>query len=459
MGDGRLALQTGAVVLGSMLAVVLTAALLTALLPFQSITLEISSRIQPTTLDLGIAVCSGLVGAVVTVARGHRLSAAIPGVAIAVALIPPLSVAGFGMGAGWQTELIGGSLLLFSANLAGIVLSGVGVFLLVGMHRQPVVEAAREWHAQARPNGLSNWVIRPRWAASLDIFGSVPARGGLVVVFAGVLAVPLTGTLRQLTREIRVQRAVDAAEALLEVPGRTSVLGRQITFGDSSSHAHVRLATAEWVGEERRADFERQASAQANEPVRLVLEQLPASAGGAEDLAGLIPSGDAAPPAPVMEPLAELLGRARGQVRAAALALPFPEGAEPVGAAIEVTDGGASVAGVAYTSAVPLQEESRQVLAGALRGALDHPGLEVRFIHIPTAAETFDAGTPEQAQMARLLALLERYPLLDVEVLAGDTAALRHAHEALAEAGLPPSRLIASAVAEPGVRVRLRRRR
>jgi uncharacterized hydrophobic protein (TIGR00271 family) len=151
VGDGRLAAQTGAVVVGSTVAVVLTSAVLTVLLPFQTITLEISARTRPTTLDLVIAVFSGLVGVVVTVARGSRLSAAIPGVAISVALIPPLAVAGFGIGAGWNVELIYGAMLLYGASLAGIVLSGMAVFLLVGMHRADVRDAARRWHEHDKP--------------------------------------------------------------------------------------------------------------------------------------------------------------------------------------------------------------------------------------------------------------------------------------------------------------------
>lgn len=461
MGDGRLALQTGAVVLASTLAVILTAALLTELLPFQSITLEISSRIRPTALDLGIAICSGLVGAVVTVARGHRLSAAIPGVAIAVALIPPLGVAGFGMAAGWQRDIIGGSLLLFSANLAGIVLSAVGLFLLIGMHRQPVVEAAREWHAQSTPHGLARWVIRPRWAGRLDVFGSAPARGALVVVFAGALAVPLTGTLRQVAREIRVQRAVDSAEALLEVPGVTSVLARQLTFEEVGTRAHVRVATTEWVGEARRAEFERHASDLANEPIRLVLEQLPATAGNGEELGSLMGAGEEAPePSPVVEPLPELLDRAGGRLRAAMLALPFPEGAHPVGAELELSDpqAGASVV-VAYTAAEPLHPQSREVLSRALRLALGHPALEVGFRHLSSAPEPLEGEAADAGQVERLSALLERYPLLAVELVAGDSAALEDARTRLREAGFDGARLLTEIDTVPGVRVRLGPRR
>src|SRR5690606_20402813 len=113
VGDGRLAVQTGVVVIGSTALVIGISALLTILLPFQTITVEIAARARPTTLDLVIAIFSGLVGAVVTVARGSRLSAAIPGVAISVALIPPLAVAGFGVGIGWDSSLIWGSMLLY----------------------------------------------------------------------------------------------------------------------------------------------------------------------------------------------------------------------------------------------------------------------------------------------------------------------------------------------------------
>ena len=68
---------------------------------------------------------------------------ALPGVAISVALVPPLSVVGIGLclgGLGTQiaasegvpTSITGGSFLLFVTNLIGIVFSGSLVFLLQG---------------------------------------------------------------------------------------------------------------------------------------------------------------------------------------------------------------------------------------------------------------------------------------------------------------------------------------
>ncbi|MEX0891835.1 MAG: hypothetical protein WEB88_06650 [Gemmatimonadota bacterium] len=54
--------------------------------------------------------------------------------------------------------------------------------------------------------------------------------------------------------------------------------------------------------------------------------------------------------------------------------------------------------------------------------------------------------------------LLARYPLLDVEVLGADTAALGRAGRALRDAGIAGSRVIVTRDSVPTVRLRLRRR-
>src|SRR5665213_4035236 len=95
------------------------------LLPFHSVTSEIIARTNPNLLDLGIALLSGLAGAVV-VSRGVGDGVtALPGVAIAVALMPPLCVMGFGLGSGVNLEIMGGAGLLFLTNLVAIVASAV----------------------------------------------------------------------------------------------------------------------------------------------------------------------------------------------------------------------------------------------------------------------------------------------------------------------------------------------
>lgn len=123
-------------VLGSLLTV-LTAATLTHFIGIGALTNEISARTQPTLLDLGVALAAGGAGALAKSRRG--IADALPGVAIAVALVPPLSVIGVGL-AFASGEVFWGSLLLFLTNLAGIIFSGGLVFLA---HRYGSLERAK----------------------------------------------------------------------------------------------------------------------------------------------------------------------------------------------------------------------------------------------------------------------------------------------------------------------------
>ncbi len=88
--------------------------------------LEILARANPTLIDLGVALTAGAAGAFANSRR--RIADALPGVAISVALVPPLSV--FGIGLAWRNQdLYVGSLLLFVTNLISIIFSGGLVFI------------------------------------------------------------------------------------------------------------------------------------------------------------------------------------------------------------------------------------------------------------------------------------------------------------------------------------------
>ena len=103
-----------------------TAAIIAQMTGIESLTSEITARTQPTLLDLGVALAAGAAGAL---AKSRReIADALPGVAIAVALVPPLSVVGVGVAYGSPTVFFG-SLLLFLTNLVGIIFSGGLVFL------------------------------------------------------------------------------------------------------------------------------------------------------------------------------------------------------------------------------------------------------------------------------------------------------------------------------------------
>ncbi|GAB3536854.1 hypothetical protein GCM10027443_28250 [Pontibacter brevis] len=107
----------------------LAAIFLTFLTPLHTLNEEITARIRPNLLDLGVAIVSGIAGAYAH-AR-EEVAKTLAGVAIAVALVPPLAVSGIGIGWGeWQVFM--GAILLFLTNLAGIVLAGAVTFMLLG---------------------------------------------------------------------------------------------------------------------------------------------------------------------------------------------------------------------------------------------------------------------------------------------------------------------------------------
>ncbi len=98
-------------------------------MPFHEVTDEIAGRLHPSMLDLMVAILSGVAGAFAN-AR-ENIAKSLPGVAIAVALVPPLCVAGIGLG-WWRSEIFYGAMLLFLTNLTGIILAAGLSFMLMG---------------------------------------------------------------------------------------------------------------------------------------------------------------------------------------------------------------------------------------------------------------------------------------------------------------------------------------
>ena len=100
-------------------------------LPFNmEVTPEMLSRTHPNLFDLMVAVSAGFAGAYAML--DERISPALPGVAIATAIVPPLANIGLCLGLG---AFVGawGSLLLFLANFFSILLVTSGLFFIVGL--------------------------------------------------------------------------------------------------------------------------------------------------------------------------------------------------------------------------------------------------------------------------------------------------------------------------------------
>jgi uncharacterized hydrophobic protein (TIGR00271 family) len=118
----------GKIVIGVIIAL-LASALITCLFPYKPITDEMLARLNPTLLDLAVAIISGIAAAYSKSFK--EIIQSLAGVAIAVALVPPLAVAGIGIGR-MDFYFFYQAFLLFSTNLVGIIISATFTFRVLG---------------------------------------------------------------------------------------------------------------------------------------------------------------------------------------------------------------------------------------------------------------------------------------------------------------------------------------
>lgn len=161
-----------ALVAGSAIAIALSIVFV-SLSPIQTITSEIAGRTRPTLFDLLVALLSAVAGAYALI-RGR--GGTVVGVAIAIALMPPLAVVGFGI-ATQNWTVFAGALLLFLTNAITIALTAALV---------------------ARVYGFGSHLSPQHTGWQLILF----------VVALGVLSVPLGAGLRQIAFEAVAQRQV-----------------------------------------------------------------------------------------------------------------------------------------------------------------------------------------------------------------------------------------------------------
>ncbi len=97
------------------------------------ISAEIISRTEPSLISFMIGAIAGFAAAFAIVKK--KLNDMLPGVAISVALIPPLAVVGIGL-ASFDINILINSLLMFLLNAIGIIFTAVIVFSLMNFYNK-----------------------------------------------------------------------------------------------------------------------------------------------------------------------------------------------------------------------------------------------------------------------------------------------------------------------------------
>jgi uncharacterized hydrophobic protein (TIGR00271 family) len=250
VGDLYLGIKSLLNLIASVAAALLISAFLVWILPLHHVTTEILNRTQPNLLDLGVALLSGFAGSLLVFRRGGDGASALPGVAIAVALMPPLCTTGFGFGAGLNWTIISGAGLLFLTNLAAIVASAFLVFLCVRMGAAEVrssIDRLMLERERAADDWLYRVIKRARLASPLGDVGKLHWRALMLVAILVALYVPLKKGLVQVRDEAVARAAVNEAVRKLATP--KDIVGQQVSLGMSPQPVRVSLLITAPVSE------------------------------------------------------------------------------------------------------------------------------------------------------------------------------------------------------------------
>jgi uncharacterized hydrophobic protein (TIGR00271 family) len=256
----------------STVAAILVGAFITWVLPFDTPTSEVLARTRPNLLDLGVALSSGLAGSLLVCRsrspEGGGVSA-LPGVAIAVALMPPLCSVGFGVGVGFALPIVTGAGLLFLTNLAAIIAAAFLVFLAIGMSSDDVrLGIAAGLMERAGKDPVYKMIERRTGISrALSKVGELRWRVLMLLVTLGILFVPLTVALSQLRLEAIAREAI--SQAVQMITPREGIITQNTSIPAEPNPIVVRLIVADPVEDQKVEEAERHIMRLTGREVRL----------------------------------------------------------------------------------------------------------------------------------------------------------------------------------------------
>jgi len=438
MGDIVLAIRSLVnLTLSSTLAVFFALGLV-ILLPFQEITSEIAARTQPNLLDLIVALFSGAVGAVATCKQIKGVAASLPGVAIAVALMPPLCVVGYGIGTalssghgeGWV--LARGAGLLFFTNLVAIIFASLIVFFFIRFDYPRVQNLVMDWKAQ-NPDiqPTQAWVDSLPLAPSLKTIGNLPSRIFLILIALGVISLPLTQSLGKLRAEILSKREETRLREQITALWQTSLA----QFGDGQPRAYlnrlnfqktpdlltvnIQAVTRQLFSAEEKARFTQDLAGKLNRPPQQIFLNLIEIPSRQLELGET--QGESSPDLT----WGELETQSQRLLTQALRPISFPPETALLGYRVlySLDSRTAPRLQALYLADRPLQADAEFVLSNQIRGALGQPELTVEFSRLASDLGVIPPGPTltdkDRRQLDEAGKALRQYPNLRLELTYG----------------------------------------
>lgn len=379
IGDLPLARRAFRTIAVSVLLTVVVTAAVTLLSPLKEPTAEILARVRPNIYDLFVAMLSGVVGAVALCTKRNYLITA-TGVAVATAVIPPLSVAGYGLGTG-QIMLGLGGFLLFFTNFVAIVLTSDLVFFVMGF---------RSSHVE---NHLYPQRIR------------LPFIAGILLL----VSVPLVYTLVVDIKKVKVKKRI---EMTLKKQLNREDLSRMTSFSYQQKKDKVLVRasvnTVRLIDRKTEQAIEGELKPGFGLPVDLHLEQVLVASEMLPDngiASAVSPESRVETPAEIAAKVGGLLGRAEKNLASALAPFPVSDLRLGFGKPKEPLLVSASL-GRDY----PLSKDERLILARQLEQALELPvQLNVAVTPLLPPLKFTEQGAPD-AETLKALSIIRQLP-------------------------------------------------
>lgn len=399
-GDVILAMRALLNLLLSCFLAISFAVFLVTLLPFKEITSEILARTRPNILDLVIALFSGAVGSVAICKEPRGVATSIPGVAIAVALMPPLCVVGYGIGIAITVnmnqgiQVAGGGGLLFFTNLVAITFTAMLVFLGLHIDNDLVRARVKEWR-QTHPESVWVQTLLEKLPAYGKIrkIGSLPGRFLLILITIAAIIFPLNRSLSQLGREIAIQqqdnRNRNSATDVWQKNFASFPNGEPRSFISSISVAEqnqkltvqLQVFTSQQYSSEERDQYIEMLAPRLGKPPELLALKLVEIPTASNELLRPVPREQ---PVERVLTIAELQSNFLGQVQSALRDVRLPPPATMINYELISTPVAPLNIRLVYLSERDIDGDAKTLVADSIRGRLNYPLAGVNLQRIPT---------------------------------------------------------------------------
>ncbi len=360
------------------------AALCSGLLPFSALTAEIASRTRPTILDFLVAFFAGMAGAVMLFSRRGMLHF-LPGAVLAVTLLPPLAVMGFGIGNSSGIEMFRGGAVFFTANFFAAILGASLIYAIVGMPEVAGLNGIHDWKRRELNQPFVKLIFeRLKLKTLAGRTGSVRSRLVVACVFLLALVIPLQIAFNQLAMEFRARQAISDLEKMFELPGRSAIINCLSDIDEDEIAVKIQVATNSFFTASDIRHFEERLADRTGKQTRLDLVQSLSDIGEGQKIRGMLSLAPHSS-AELSANISEITVGLRDAIERNLRLVPVPQSITILCASAELgLNQSLMYFRMEYLAVDPLSEDAGTLLSDLLERQMKLKSGSLKLVHVPS---------------------------------------------------------------------------